>query len=67
MLVITIRDIENKKWKGNAKQNKTKNKEKHKVWGGSYSESVRAEWFHCAFKLGFLQLMCTASLILSRI
>ena len=29
----------------------------------SYSESVRAKWFCCAFKLGFLQLICKASLI----
>ena len=29
----------------------------------SYSESVRAKWFCCAFKLGFLQLVCKASLI----
>ena len=29
----------------------------------SYSESVRAKWFFCAFKLGFLQLICRASLI----
>ena len=28
----------------------------------SYSESVRAKWFCCAFKLGFLQLICKASL-----
>ena len=29
----------------------------------SYSKSVRAKWFCCAFKLGFLQLICKASLI----
>ena len=29
----------------------------------SYSERVRAKWFYCAFKLGFLQLICKASLI----
>ena len=29
----------------------------------SYSERVRAKWFCCAFKLGFLQLRCKASLI----
>ena len=28
-----------------------------------YSERVRAKWFCCAFKLGFLQLVCKASLI----
>ena len=30
----------------------------------SYSERVRAKWFCCALKLGFLQLICKASLIL---
>ena len=30
---------------------------------GSCSESVRAKWFYCVFKLGFLQLICKASLI----
>ena len=29
----------------------------------SYSERVRAKWFCCAFKLGFLQLICKSSLI----
>ena len=29
----------------------------------SYSESVRAKWFCCAFKLGVLQLIGKASLI----
>ena len=29
----------------------------------SYSERVRAKWFCCGFKLGFLQLICKASLI----
>ena len=29
----------------------------------SYSEKVRAKWFCCAFKLGFLKFICTASLI----
>ena len=34
---------------------------------GNYSERVKAKWFFCAFKLGFLQLICKAFLILSRI
>ena len=29
----------------------------------SYSERVTARWFCCASKLGFLQLICKASLI----
>ena len=31
--------------------------------GAIYSESVRAKWFCCAFKLGFFELICKASLI----
>ena len=41
-------------------KNKDRQEEKGDV---SYSESVRAEWFCRAFKLGCLQLMCKASLI----
>ena len=29
----------------------------------SYSKSVRSKWFCCVLKLGFLQLICKASLI----
>ena len=29
----------------------------------SYSQRVRAKWLCCTFKLGFLQLLCKASLI----
>ena len=29
----------------------------------SYSGRVRPKWFFCAFKLGFLQLICKTSLI----
>ena len=29
----------------------------------NYSEMVRPKWFCCAFKLGFLQLICKVSLI----
>ena len=43
-------------------KNKTKT-EKNKG-DGSYSERVRAKWFCCAFKLGFLQLICKATLVL---
>ena len=43
---------------------KKKKTEKNKGIGGrSYRESVRAKLFCCAFKLGFLQLICKASLI----
>ena len=41
------------------KQTKTERSKENR----SYSERVRAKWFSCAFKLGFLQLICKASLI----
>ena len=44
------------------KENKSKDR-KEQRGAASYSESVRAKWFCCAFKLGFLQLICQASLI----
>ena len=47
----------------NKKTNKqTKKTEKNKG-DKSYSEKLRVKWFCCAFKLGFLQLICKASLI----
>ena len=41
------------------KQTKTERSKRNR----SYSERVRATWFCCAFKLGFLQLICKVSLI----
>ena len=50
--------------KEKSKYKKKKKTEKNKGIGGrSYRESVRAKLFCCAFKLGFLQLICKASLI----
>ena len=45
---------------------KQTNKQRQKRTRGnrSYSEWVRSKLFCCAFKLGFLQLICKASLIL---
>ena len=61
MPIINVRDNENNRWKRKAKkQNKDRKKQRS---GASYSESVRAKWFCCAFKLGFAQLICKASLI----
>ena len=44
---------------------KTTQRQKRTRGGGgrSYSKKVRAKLFCCAFKLGFLQLICKASLI----
>ena len=61
MLIIRVRDNENKRWKRNAGKKKTK-AEKNKG-DKSYSEKVRPIWFCCALKLGFLQSVCKASLI----
>ena len=46
-------------------QKKQKNKQRQKRARGdrSYSERVRAKSVSCGFKLGFLQLICNASLI----
>ena len=67
MLIISARDNENSRWKRNAKTKKIKQSKKQtqkRTRGNrSYSERVRAKWFFCAFKLGFLQLICKASLI----
>ena len=42
------------------KQQRSKQRQKR---ARANSERVRAKWFCCAFKLGFLQLICNASLI----
>ena len=44
-------------------QQQQKNRKKRTRENRSYSERVRAKWFCCAFNLGFLQLICKASLI----
>ena len=45
------------------KSNKRKKKTERSKGNRSYSERARAKWFCCAFKLGFLKLICKASLI----
>ena len=45
------------------KEREKKQRQKKQRGYASYSESVRVKWFCCAFKLGFIQLMCKASLI----
>ena len=53
------------KRKNKNKKRKKKNKQRQTRTRGdrSYSEWVRAKWFCCAFKLGFLQIICKTSLI----
>ena len=41
------------------KQAKTERSKRNR----NYSERVRAKWFCCAFKLGFVQLICKVLLI----
>ena len=64
MPIISIeimKTIDERKLQKTTKENQAKTKRS----GGnrSYSERVRAKLFCCAFKLGFLQLICKASLI----
>ena len=47
----------------NNKQKKTKKRQKRTRGDRGYIEMVRIRWFCCAFKLGFLQLICKASLV----
>ena len=54
MQVISVRDDESNRWKKSEEKNKGDK---------NYSERVTAKWFCSAFKLGFLQLICKASLI----
>ena len=58
-IMKTIDEREMKKKTATTKKTKT---ERCKATR-SYSERVRAKWCCCAFKLGFLQLICKASLI----
>ena len=45
------------------KKRRKKTKPEKNKGDKSYSERVRAKWFCCAFKLGFLQSICKVSLI----
>ena len=56
MPIISVRDNENNRW-----NRKEKNKGRNKQRGcASYSESVRAKEFCCAFTLGFVLLIFKA-------
>ena len=63
MPIISIRDNENNRWKRNTHTHThTKQWQKRVRGDRSYSERERAKWLCCAFKLGFPQLICKASL-----
>ena len=46
-------------------KDKKKKDTKKQRSGASYSESLRAKWFCCAFKLGFVQLIFKSNLELA--
>ena len=41
-----------------SKKNKDRKKQRSRT---SYSETLRAKWFGCVFKLDFVQVICKAS------
>ena len=55
------------KEKRKKKKIKNKKRDRKEQRGQSYSERVRAKWFCCAFKIGFPQLICKASLFFKSI
>ena len=59
--VEIMKTIDEREFQKTTKENQTKTE--RSKGNRSYSERVRAEWFCCAFKLGFLQLTCKVSLI----
>ena len=56
-----IDETETQKKTNNNKKNN--NKQREKRTRGGQRLRVRVKWFCCIFKLGFLQLICKASLI----
>ena len=64
MRIICVRDNENKTLKRKTKKNKDGKEQRSDA---NYSESVRAKWLCCAFKLGLLQLICKASVVINRV
>ena len=59
--VEIIKTVDEREMQKTTKQKQTKTVSSN--GNRSYSEKVRAKWFCCAFKLGFLQLICKASLV----
>ena len=68
MPIISVKDNENNRWKRNAKKKKKKEKERKEQGGGrgwGRTEAIVKDWELNDFvvHLGFLQLICKASLI----
>ena len=59
--VETMKAIDEREMKRTSKEEQTKTK--RNKGNRSCSQRVRAKWFCCAFKLGFSQLICKASLV----
>ena len=55
--------MKEKRKKQKQQQQQQKTRTERSKGNRSYIERVRAKWFCCAFKLGFLQLICKSSLI----
>ena len=64
MPIISVEVIKTIAERGFQKTTKGKQTKTERSKGNrAYSERMRAKWFCCEFKLGFLQLICKASLI----
>ena len=64
MQIISVEITETTDEREMQKPTKEKQAKTERIKGNrSYSERVRAKWSRCAFKLGFLQLICKVSLI----
>ena len=59
--VEIMKRIDDREMQKTTKEKQTKTE--RSKGNGSYSERLRANWFCCTFKLGFVQLVCKASLI----
>ena len=60
MPVISVRHNENNRWKRNAEKKQRQKKTRGTI---AKDKSVKPKWIFCAFKLGFLQLICKVSLL----
>ena len=60
-IISVMKTIENRELKKTTKEKQTK--AERSKGNKSYTERMRAKWFCCAFKLGFLHLIGKASLI----
>ena len=61
--MVDERGRQNNNNNNNNNNQKKKTKTEKSKGNRSYSEKIRVKWFCYAFQLGFLQLICNASLI----